>query len=320
MAVQLFDFDVVGAYADELFMPELAQRSLWVAEQPWIDLQSNSWGHFPHAYPLKPGERAQIQRAAALHPTFFAGGNGLYTSFGVTGHPAWPDNAAGVDGVITVGAHDNGKPTLWSVTLPHVVADGLAAPALAHESFDKMREEGAGGTSGSTPFAAGAFAKMILEARRALGDRGTGVRGGDIVVAAPGAKLPPQGPLSDGRLSLEEAKLVYLHTANPRPVEEEEWDGEQYSQVCDPLTGRAFQDPERGPVFCTIFLTAPLDFEDIPPGVPAYYFVGYGQVGEGTLQVAREVLLGRTPLPKRPVEDVFFGADSAVRSLFDEAV
>lgn len=320
VAVQLFDFDVVDAYADELFMPKLAAASLWAARQPWIDIQSNSWGHLPHSYPFVADERAKIREAAALQPTFFAGGNGVYATFGVAGHPAWLDNAAGPDGVITVGAHDNGKPTLWSATLPHVVADGLAAPALHHESLDEMRWRGAGGTSGSTPFAAGGFAAMILEARRSLGDRGTGVRGGDIVVAAPGARLPSQGPLHDGRLDQGEAKRVYLHTANPRPAEEPKWDGEQYNQVCSP-NGRFFSETQRfnGKVFCTIYLTAPLEFKAFPSGVPAYYFVGYGQVGQSTIEVAGEVLLGKTPLPNRPQEDMFFKADSDVRSGFDEA-
>lgn len=322
VAVQSYDFDWIDTYKEELFVAESGDHSVWVANQSWIDLQSNSWGHLLHGYLTHPQERAKIVYVAERHPTFFAGGNGFYGSFGVAGHPAWWENASGVESVIQVGAHDNGQPTMWSATMSHVVADGLATPVAANDSLDGFHPFMGGGTSGSTPFAAGVMARIVLESRRAVNDTGNGVRQGNLVVAAPSAKLPNTGPLKDGKLSMMETKLVYFHAANARPVEEQPFDGEKYSQVCDPLTGRFFHETEAfiGPHFCTVFLTAPLSWQQIPPQLPAYYFVGYGQVGGLTVTPAMSVVLGKMPLPSRPVEDDFFSLDATVRSLFDEAV
>jgi hypothetical protein len=52
--------------------------------------------------------------------------------------------------------------------------------------------------------------------------------------------------------------------------------------------------------------------------VPAYYFIGYGQVGVRSLDAALAVLQGTAPQPERPVEDAFFHVDAQLRSALQE--
>ena len=59
-------------------------------------------------------------------------------------------------------------------------------------------------TSSATPFAAGGAARMLLEARRILGDTGTGVTKG-VVASGPKGRVK-DGPLADGEFTLEEWK------------------------------------------------------------------------------------------------------------------
>lgn len=287
----------------------------WAASQPYVDLQTNSWGALPSDY-VETGDdgasdpagldgidRAKVMDAAAMQPVFVAGGNGLLGFFGVTGHPAYLDDVAGPAGIIMVGGHDGGYFTPWTMTMPHVVADANQHPAAYRDSIDGGDETTGGGTSGATPFAAGAFARMLLDARVAVGDTGTGVRDGSLVLAGPGVPTPAEGPLSDGVLSIEEAKVVFFHNANPRPVRDGDRDG---PDACDPAN-----------VYCAPYNTVPVQWGTIPEEVPAYYFVGYGQVGELTLEATLASLLGEAPVPERPDEDRFYGFDNAAREAFD---
>lgn len=279
---------------------------LWAAQQPYVDLQTNSWGALPTDYvggPLESNDRADVLSAAAAHPVFVAGGNGLLGFFGVTGHPAYFDDVAGPDGIIMVGGHDGGRFTPWTMTMPHVVADANMHPAAHHDSIDGGDETTGGGTSGATPFAAGTFARILLEARTFVGDVGTGVRDGSLVVAPDGATLPAEGPLADGALDLAEAKVLFFHTAKARPVR----DGERDGPGCEPTGGAG----------CLLYPTVPVEWGTIPEEIPMYYFVGYGQVGEITLPDALAAVRGEAPIPERPAEDAFYGFDTTLRQGVD---
>lgn len=288
---------------------------VWASEQPWIDLQTNSWGDLPMSYleSLAPegsagllgNDRSQVVAAAKRHAIFVAGGNGLAGFFGVTGHPAYFDNIAGGDGIIMVGGHDNGYYTPWTMTMPHIVADANAHPAAEYDSVDARDERGGGGTSGATPFAAGTFARMLMEVRQAVGDTGVGVRDGNIVVAADDM-APATGPLADGFLSLEEAKMLFYHTANPRPVEDGHWDGPKCSGA-DCIVGGL-----------GIYSSVPVEWSSFPETLPLYYYVGYGQVGNLTLWDHISAALGETEIPDRATEDSFFMADTTARRTLDE--
>lgn len=278
---------------------------LWAAEQPYVDLQTNSWGALPTDYGAGGAQdRATVMKAAAMQPVFVAGGNGLLGFFGVTGHPAYLDDVAGPRGIVMVGGHDGGRFTPWTMTMPHVVADANWHPAAESRSLDAGDDRTGGGTSGATPFAASAFARMLLDARKAVGDAGTGVRNGSLVLAPEGAALPPEGPLADGALTVEEAKAAFYRSANPRPVR----DGDRDGDTCS---------PEKSPLGCTLYATTPIEWGMIPDELPAYYFVGYGQVGELTLERTLAVVLGMEPMPERPTEDAFYGFDDEARGRFD---
>ncbi len=274
---------------------------LWAAQQNWIDLQSNSWGTLPIDYVLKSQDRGEARHAAAVHPVFVSAGNGIAGFFGGVGHPIWYDSNTGPVGIIAVGAHDGAQPTLWGATMPHVIADGNMAPAAEHDSLESNDRE-SGGTSGAAPFAAGAMARMLHELRTALGDVGHGARNGSFVV--PTGEVPAQGVLADGVLDLEEWKRVYFHTADPRPLRDDYYDGPDCSVTQNPG--------------CAPYATVPVPYSDIPEALPAYYFVGYGGVGNATWPHSVQVALGLAPEPARPTEDDFYAADTAMRDLWDQ--
>jgi hypothetical protein len=285
----------------------------WTAEQRWIDLQSNSWADFvPFDTLFGRGSPQDARAAAAQQVTFAASANGIrvwtpllgqFPAAGV-GIPTYGASAQGPPGVLVVGGHDNGEFLLWPGTMPHVVADSwghLSAVWNATEGNTTF-----GGTSGSTPFAAGTFARILLEARRMVGDPGTGLRGGDLVVAAERAALPAAGPLADGRLSRAEAERLFLATAEPRPREDAPHDGDFGCKPPDCLP------PDRvEPVFG--YLNTYVPWAAVPEEVPTYYFIGYGQVGTRSLESALAVLRGEADTSPRPAEDVFFAADEQVR-------
>lgn len=281
----------------------------WAAQQPWIDLQTNSWGgYLCHEVPAQTvcdrGPHELAREATALQVTFAASGNGVRhrdgtvtAEFGL-GTPTYLKPAQGHDGVLVVGGHDNGDVLLWPGTMPHVVADAANHPSAAWNTT--AEDDAFGGTSGATPFAAGTFAAMLLDARRLAGDAGTGLRGGDLVVAAAGATLPATGPLADGALSRAEAERLFLLTAVARPAEDQPFDG-------------AFGCRPPDCADDNLYMTSAVAWSALPADVPAYYFVGYGQVGTASLRAATAILRGEGPFPVREAEDRFFAADAALR-------
>lgn len=291
--------------------PHVTPSMTWPSEQSWIDVQSNSWGGYlcdaldRTQLVCGKGPRELAEDATARQVTFAASGNGIRFRSGLVGlnlgvgMPPHLKPAQGHAGVIVVGGHDNGEVILWPGTMPHVVADAFAHPSAA---WNATAGGVFGGTSGATPFAAGAFASMLLEARRMVADPGTGLRDGDLVVAADTADLPASGPLADGRLDRAEAERLFMLTARPRPLEDQPFDGEL---GCPPgECVRIGRSNNLGP------------WETIPEDVPAYYFIGYGQVGSRSFEDAMAVLRGDASAPERPVEDRFFEADERVREEF----
>jgi hypothetical protein len=286
----------------------------WASEQRWIDLQSNSWVGFE--LDMLPGRETRGPHSLAREATekqvvFAASGNGMRQQLdtpagGVNpflglGIPPYLRPAQGQAGVIVVGGHDNGQAVLWPGTMPHVVGDVEDSPSVAWNGL-----EGGifNGTSGSTPFAAGAFARIVLEARRMVADSGTGLRGGDLAVAGPNATLPKSGPLSDGRLSRVEVEHLFLHTATARPAEDQPYDG---GVGCPPVDCVSIS---RG--------NSVAPWATMPEEIPAYYFIGYGQVGTKSTELAFRVLRGETEAPARPVEDRIMALDTAIRDALQE--
>jgi hypothetical protein len=153
------------------------------------------------------------------------------------------------------------------------------------------------GTSAATPYVAGGALSILLEARRLLGDRSTGVQGSgpDGVVARGPAKQVRSGPLADGRLTLGEWRRVLLTTATARPQ----------------------ASPDDGPPCVAegagIYSATPVEYSTLPPEFPEHLLVGYGAVDPPALARAAAVLRGRAPLPDRARTDEYFARDAQLR-------
>jgi hypothetical protein len=278
----------------------------WAADNAsWIDAQSNSWGPLAPVWdPTGAGQLVgatpelvrTVEETARKHLAFWASGNGALFRWGALGHPTLlaPHMTAST---VMVGGHDSGYVATWPGFPPHVVSDACASWAAHHTEIEKSEEDVGGGTSAATPFAAGGAARILLEARKLLGDRNTGV---DKDVVASGKKgLVAKGPLADGKFTLEEWRRVLFATASKRPGAQRE-DG-----------------PPCG-VEWTPYNPTPIKWSDVPDGYPEYIHIGYGAVDKPALDLAFAVLSGQKELPNRSETDSYFEKDRAAREALYE--
>lgn len=192
------------------------QAVRWAADAGWIDVQSNSWLNLVPP-PANSSTPEAFAHAAERMVTVVASGNGTAYIMGAAPTPTYVLSTA-PPGVILVGGHDNGKMTLWSGSPPHVVADAYSGFTAIRDSTKKMRPAPiACCTSAAAPYAAGGAVAIIQEARGILGDRTSGVKDGVIARGRKG--VVKEGPLADGKFTLEEFTDLYLHTAESHPAE-----------------------------------------------------------------------------------------------------
>lgn len=288
--------------------------STWAAEQPWIDVQSNSWASLVPA-PADLANMNAFADAAKKQFVVVASGNGLGFS-GLAPTPTQLDGL-GAPGVILVGAHDNGRVTAWHGQPAHVVADAYAGYMAIHDSLEQMRPDPvACCTSTSAPYAAGGAAAILREARRILGDTATGLRPSTehgLIAAMGPPGLVTSGPLADGIFTMQEWKRVYSATAEARPAEGAHdglvhWLGEPTA----PRYAGSYLTADNP--YCQFCWTLPVRWTELP-GAPAYPTVGYGAINERSVALARDVLGGTAVLPARPDEDAFFAAEEQTRRL-----
>ena len=271
----------------------------WAADNAgWIDAQSNSWGPIVPAWEptgqaglltANPELVRAVEEVSSKHAAFWASGNGAAFRGGVLGHPTVLA-AHMTPSAIIVGGHDSGYVNTWPGFPPHVVADSCDAWGAEVFETAKSGERVAGGTSGATPFAAGGAAQILLEARSLLGDEATGVT--KKVVAQGRKGLVKDGPLADGKFTLDEWKEITFKTATSRPAGQKT-DG----PVCAP-----------GP-----YMPTPIRWTDVPEGYPEYLHIGYGAVDDKSLALAFKVLAGTVKMPDRTATDGFFDRDRQVR-------
>jgi hypothetical protein len=279
----------------------------WAASQPWIDIQSNSWGSL---VPNDQSIRTAFHHAAEKQMVFAASGNGLALGHGFAPQPTYGSSTA-PPGVIVVGAHDNGKVAAWSSAPAHVVADGYGGPTGFHNTNDAARPAPISCcTSAAAPYAAGGAAAILREARTLLGDSGVGLRG-DAIALGSGA-FPATSPLHDGKLTLAELRDLVLKTAEARPT------AGAHDGLLHFTGGPGVpQNPQHGPgenPYCEGCWTLPVAWTEVPSDVPSHLSIGDGAVNERSVALARAVLAGTAPLPTRAVEDAFFAQDDAIRS------
>ncbi|HVM11398.1 MAG TPA: S8 family serine peptidase, partial [Actinomycetota bacterium] len=265
----------------------------------WIDAQSNSWGPivFPAWEPTgaaglitaNPQLVRAVEEVSQKHPAFWASGNGAAGRGGVIGSPTLLTPTL-TPSAISVGGNDAGYVNVWPGFPPHVISDSCQAWAAQHRSTTGENGSVAGGTSGATPFAAGGAVRILLEARRILGEERTGVRNG---VAAEGPAGLVDGPLADGKLTMAEWREVLFKTASSRHIREFE-DG----NVC--ATAAQFN-------------TYPVKYGQIPKQAPAWLIVGYGAIDGPSRRLAYSVLNGERAMPVRTQEDAYFTVDDAAR-------
>ncbi|MDQ1699752.1 MAG: hypothetical protein QOG34_1615 [Frankiaceae bacterium] len=270
------------------------------ANRSWIDVQSNSWG------PLVPGwapassgmvmddpalTRA-IEETARTQLAFWAAGNGAAFRGGVLGHPTLLAPHLGPAPII-VGGYDSGYVATWPGSMPNVASDACSSWATEGPTTTGSGPTIGSGTSAATPYVAGGAARIILEARRILGDSHTGYRGD--VLASGRAGVVKSGPLADGKLTKAELKDVLFRTATARPVAERN-DG----AVCDTT-----QAP---------YNSTPVKWSDVPAAVQQYPLIGYGGVDTPARELAFRVLRGTAALPARAQEDALYAADQAART------
>lgn len=299
----------------------------WAAERGWIDLQTNSWVSLVPNAPVPPGTLPPFiagggaslsstsdafTKATEVMLTFAASGNGAGYVAGFAPTPTY-GMATAPAGVILVGGHDNGHATPWAGAPAHVVADAYAGIRATRDTLDEL---GPGPvsccTSAAAPYAAGGAAAIVLEARRILGDRGVGLRGDALAIGH--ATIPARGPLSDGKLTLTEAKTILLHAATARP-DEGPHDGWAH-WTADPASESAGEIATYGPganPFCQGCVTAPLPYALVPDDVPLYALLGYGAVDDASDRLARAALAGRSEIPARDLEDALYARDQAIR-------
>lgn len=275
----------------------------WAAENAaWIDAQSNSWGPVvPLWEPTGQGQLMTanpelvrtVEEVSQKHPAFWASGNGAAFRFGAAGHPTLLAPHLTPSAII-VGGHDSGYVSPWPGFPAHIVADACDDWAAYNDHMDKSAENVGGGTSAATPYAAGGAGAILLEARRILGDTGTGVSEG---VLAQGPKgIVKDGPLADGSFTVEELREVLFKTATPRPKGQKE-DGPPCGVLAAP------------------YQATPLKWSDVPPGYPEFIHIGYGAIDNASARLALDVLGGRAEVPDRATTDRYFAADRQAREV-----
>ncbi|MGH2757632.1 MAG: hypothetical protein ACRDI3_07575, partial [Actinomycetota bacterium] len=285
----------------------------WAAKQGWIDVQTNSWlALTPPPVPQSTSEA--FAAAAEKMVTIAASGNGAAYLAGFVPTPTHVLSTA-PPGVILVGGHDNGRSTLWAGAPPHVVTDAYMPMAAATRSVEKMHPEiMACCTSAAAPYGAGGAAALILEARKILGDRGTGTRGGALACGF--NNKVKKGPLADGDLTLEEFNALYFHTAEVFPAEGRDDGAVHWSGGLRP-PDQVEYGPGGNP-YCFGCTTTPVPWSAIPTQADgaSYTFIGYGGINERSVKLGIDVLRGKADLPERPAADAQYTLDQQLRTLF----
>lgn len=259
----------------------LIGSEMWVTGQDWIDFSSNSFGAVVQDLPtgstglFDPVPASVVERGQTW---LYASGNGQENAF-VVPNTTYTTHFTGPDWIVRVGAADSGsrQPVVGDGSPVDVSSWGTGQiPSASVDSVDGVGDFS--GTSSATPLTAGGFGTLLAAAREALGDSSAGQSDGVVASGSPVAGSPYLG---DGVFTRTEMWEILFKTAQPG--------GRPATEVSAASTTFPFADLH-------------------------YVFEGYGIVDPSSIQVAVDVLLGRTPLPERPEEDAFFQADSALRA------
>ena len=188
----------------------------WVANQPWIDVVTNSWVN--PSYPPSGSDPAIQRQAVERGQTWvWSAGNGYDGVMLVPNSThSWRDHAADwtvlVGGVASGGRQRNGGAPVDIVSYAdsYPSAGGPVADGESRHS----------GTSNAAPVVAGTLAATVQLGRDLLGDVTTVPDNGVLAVGKPQPCTAgvPVCPLMDGRLTRAEAQTVVFENVVPAPT------------------------------------------------------------------------------------------------------
>ncbi len=194
------------------------QANEWVAQQDWIDLQTNSWGaSFAYRERAYAGSDTELQRQAVERgqQIFFSAGNGQANAF-VAPNTTLMSSQEGPDWIVTVGAisptdsssySGHGKPAdIASIGSRYPSATGGGDMTTAQGNFS--------GTSNATPVVAGLYGEALYRLRRLLPGASRMQADGTIARGLmPCGAANPDCALADGALSVHELREALFRAA-----------------------------------------------------------------------------------------------------------
>jgi hypothetical protein len=176
----------------------------WAAEQPWIDIITNSWSVLTPV--LDETAEASHRAVESGKIVCFASGNLHAPLIFLEGQgPSWHVNVGA--------ASSKSRTERWYTGYPNDVLGLSGFDAASNTSIDGTREFG--GTSAAAPWVCSHIAQTLATARRNLGDTREGPHGGGLAAGRKG-----RGYLDDGvldRLELEDAVQSTAVPASSEP-------------------------------------------------------------------------------------------------------
>lgn len=195
----------------------------WVAQQDWIDVQTNSWtasynGGQPFVTtslnPVKPSDEARLgtERGQSV---FISSGNG-HAHTGTVPNSTLTLANEGSDWNIVVGGLQEDTDALMTGSGKPV---DIAGPANKYPSGQSVLSDGSGffsGTSSATPIAAGIYAEVLRRSRIAMSSKARYQQDGLVGVGIPGCgSANAECASADGIITVHELRDAFFRAATP---------------------------------------------------------------------------------------------------------
>jgi hypothetical protein len=258
----------------------------WVAEQDWIDVQTNSWG-YSTVFSEKiytdcdmETQRAGVERGQQI---FFSGGNGIVGAFDAPVPTLYSCQKAS-DWIVTVGANTPDGATYTGAGKPVDVAGiGSSYPSAGGETVSD--DSTFGGTSNASPTTGGLYAQALYDIRHALPGPSRIQQDGTIAVGPAGCgEANGECFLGDGSLTVHELRQALFAAAD--------FQGHSIAAVDEMATVPATTE----------------EWARMGEGAGSFF----GRMGDATAEVRRivDISMGTAALPQDEARDLFAQAVS----------